>query len=1052
MVSSGLGPEEKSTRISRDERYVVTDVPLSTWTLPPTEPRIAVIQVRGKFKPGRAADRRLRVVDDDSYLQMLFDGLSFGEAQQANFVIFPEYAWPRSAAQKLIAYLKARPLDGTAWLLPFEHLSIAEYEEVLTTFEVSDDLRRQERDDLDLLVSAEERDHAFVNVALTAIAADDRLHVIPHRKFRPAALEEHHVTTPWRFTGGKRRLRIIDGRGIRLAVLICFDLIARDDQVSSRPRTALAPKNVDLVLVPECNPSPLHSIYLRAITAFYQVAEEAEVQPRLCIVNMSAGTRLPGYDEETRFGFSRIVGELGKVARLNPDASVAFDGFIASGKARTLPDLFTPGETAKIDDKRFETVVIRPEATFARVDIPALHRAVAQDPTRGRRNTEVEVYLPLPGATPPWNRVRFIPRVASHEPPGIPPGLLGEQLIGTGDTEREFEAKLAAHAPTWVIGEPGVGKTALVASVLRRVAEGVRLVWLDLGQVEHDDNALIEALLTAFGATRGLSETIKDQEEILRREASRVPTIVVLDSLDRWGGKSVPASVIRLIQWNVWLVVTDRQVGGTHAGDPRVEIIPLVDEDARELMLRRGGVPPDSDYATTMLEVMLGVPLACVWAAEIYRDSPVEAERVRRALKDNPKADRTYLFNAIVEQLSPLAKQILGVLCELAAPVTQEDLVVMFENDADGAGATAGEVHEAILALHARSLVMPSYLIDGSAPGVTFRHPSIQLFWRLSAGTDRSNVLERALNWCEQLLEQYGGERNWRGLKPIGERWANFGYLIRGLARDGSPLAMKRFMKLWQLADTYLWTSGRWRERKMLGERALEFAGTHDATSRAYALYESLAQAEWHLHRDRSAAEPLINEAIAIYEGLGDLHGVARAYWNLSRMLRHCGAIKESLAAAQTALANALRAGDLHSSALALHGVGSALLKLDDVEGADDAFRVARVLFEKTGDDEMLAVIERNRGHLFEKRGRYADALRKLESAMDSFDRMGMALEEAEAALYHARALAKLSEKTDAQRQFERAKTIIERLGSRVRRDQIEETWRTLVQAAEWME
>jgi tetratricopeptide (TPR) repeat protein/predicted amidohydrolase len=1050
-MSSGVEPEAKNARVSRDERYVVNEVLLSSWTLSTLEPRISVIQVQGKFMPTRAADRRLRVADDDSYVQTLFDGLSFGEAQQANFVVFPEFAWPLSAAKKLIAYLDARPRDGTAWLLPFEHLSIAEYEELLMTFDVSDDLRCQERDDLYFLVPEAERDRAFVNVALSVIAAEDRLHVVPHRKFRPAALEEHEVTSPWRFTGGKRRLRVIAGSGIRVAVLICFDLIARDDQVSSRPRTALAPKNIDLILIPECNPSPLHSIYLRAITAFYQVAEEATVQPRLCIVNMSAGTRLPGYDEESQFGFSRVVGDLGKIALLNPDASVAFDGFVANGKARTLAGLSTPGETARIDDKRFETLLIRPEASFARIDIPALHRAVRPDPTAGRRNAEVEVYLPLPGATPPWNKVRFIPHVALHEPPGIPPGFLREQLIGTGDAESDFETKLALNAPTWVIGEPGVGKTALVASVLRRVAEGVRLVWLDLGQVEHDDNALLEALLTAFGATRALSEKIKDQEEILRTEASRLPTIVVLDSLDRWGGKSVPVSVLNLIQWNVWLVITDRQIGGTRADDPRVEVIPLVDEHARELMLRRGGVPLDSEYATTMIEVMLGVPLACVWAAEIYRDSPTEAERVRDVLKRNPQADRTYLFNAIVEQLSPLAKQILGVLCELAAPVTQDDLVMMFERAADGTKTNAGEVHEAILALNSRSLIMPYYAIDGSAPGVTFRHPSIQLFWRMSRETDRSHIVERALHWCEHFLEQYGGERNWRGLKPIGDRWANFGYLIRGLARDGSPVAMKRFMKLWRLADTYLWTSGRWRERKMLGERAIELAGDDDPASRAYALYESLAQAEWHLHRDRSTAEPLIKDAIAIYERLGDLRGLARAYWNLSRMLRHCGAIRESLTAAQTALANAVRANDLHSAALALHGLGSALLKLDDVDGADEAFRVARALFEKAGDDEMVAVIERNRGHLLEKRGQYSDALRKLEGAMDSFDRMGMALEEAEAALYHARVLAKLNEMTDAHRQFERAKTIIERLGSRVRRDQIEETWRTL-QAAEWME
>ena len=1008
---------------------------------------MALIQLRGRFAPQQPSDRRLRTVNDDSYIETLFDALRFGEAQEANFIVFPEYAWPRAAAARVVEYLRGEHRNGTAWLFPFEHLSLSEYEQLLSTFAVPEAVQREELSDLRSSIADVERQHAFVNVAFLAVVADDGLHVVPHRKMRPAALEEHEVTAPWRFRSGKRRLRVVQGSRIRVAVLICFDLIARDDQIASRPRTKLASEDVDLILVPECNPAPLHTIYLRAITAFYQAAEEATVQPRLCIVNMAAGTRLPGIEKKTHFGFSRIVGDLGKVARLNDAAALAFEGFVANVKADSLDEVASL-DTARVDDERFRTVVIRPEATFASAQIPPLHRLITNDPTAGRRNSEVDCYLPLRAAEPPWNRVRLIADLPTHEPPGIPLGLQDEVLIGTDATEAEFIDRLAINTPTYVTGEPGVGKTVLVASVLRRIGAGVRVVWIDMGQVEHDEHALVEALLIAFGATRALTERPETQAEILRAEASLRPTMIVLDSFDRWEGAPLPASVKEVVQWNVWLVITDR----ARDDAPQVIVTPLPDDHARELMWVRGAVPRDSEYANTMVEIMLGVPLAHVWAAEIYRESPIEAERVRRALEQTPEADRTFLFRAIVEQLPPLARQVLGVLCELAAPLSLDDLAFVFKNQDSGEVASSGEIQEAALALADRSLIMHAFAVDGTTAGVTFRHPSIQMFWRLSAADERPALVERALDWCEHVLKTHGGERNWRGLRPIGDRWANIGYLIRRLARDGSPAAVQRFMTLWRLADTYLWTSGRWRERRTLGEYAVAFAQSNDWDARAYALYESWAQAEWHLHCDQQTAEPLIREAIEIYDRLGDLRAIARAQWNLSRMLRHCGAVQESLNAAQVALQTAIAAGDLHSIALALHGIGASLLKLEQLESADIVFRIARRLFIKAADDEMVAVIDRNLGHLLEKRGRYAAALRKLEAAMDAFVQMGMTLEEAEAALYHARTLAKLHERTDAQRQFERAKTVIERLGSRVRRDQIEVTARVLAQAAEWID
>src|SRR5207302_7742787 len=98
--------------------------------------------------------------------------------------------------------------------------------------------------------------------AFSFVRTANQFAAIPQLKLRPAEFEEKHLGR-WKFLGGNS-VRTIKGQDCTFAVLICFDLIAKDIAYVQRPRLAISEAKIDFLFVPECNPAPFHESYLRA--------------------------------------------------------------------------------------------------------------------------------------------------------------------------------------------------------------------------------------------------------------------------------------------------------------------------------------------------------------------------------------------------------------------------------------------------------------------------------------------------------------------------------------------------------------------------------------------------------------------------------------------------------------------------------------------------------------------------------------------------------------------------------------------------------------------
>lgn len=916
------------------------------------------------------------------------------------------------------------------FILPFEHLTLGEYEHLLHNAPIDPKLIQRETENA--LANADAPNRAIVNACIYVFKTKRGEIAVPQRKLRPAKLEEPPHCGRWTFLSGGK-LRILEGNGIRVASVICFDFIARDPATELEPLDVLAPKGLTYLFVPECNPTPLHATYTESCASLFRHKNAPQA---VFFANVAAGTPLPLPNPQ--LGFSRVIGRIGKSVTADPERVAVLHGFLENSAARTIDDL--QKLTPSLSNPDVRTVAIRPEPTMAIVEVGTVN-------VRESRATATVKLHRFLGSDIGWRPIyRLEPFQKPQAKFGIPTAYVEERELHGVHEQRERLRELlrVSRLPIWVTGDPGFGKTALVAHTLREFGDRRRVVWVDLGDLQHEESALREALLLALGASKALTAAPAEQIATLVKLLEEDPTVVVLDSYERWAGdRPFPNWIEQLVGWNR-VVITSRFRPADRAGDPadpqrqadpHLPVRKLDLDEAYALVCDVAGAYVDREAVDVFANATERSPLACVWLGELFRHAPDEVSRLFSRLPRGTAAI-SVVYEAMLDGLSPLARKILGVVCQLPAPVADSDLTRI-------CGVKSPKIHAAVSELERRSLIMPR---NG---GRQFRHPLVKQYWahdpvneeaRAKRAAERAAIHDLLLAWAKQLLDDHGGDLNPIGFKIIEERWGNVGFLLRQIARAPDAADRRLFLHMWERVDTALWSKNRWRERVELGRSARDISHElRDCRRLGRALFDSIAEVEWNMTRDRERAEPLFKRARRLFRRVGDFASYALVEWYRSRMLAELRLFDAALEAVNNAVTAAHRSGDIRTLGLAHHGRGNVYRRMKRSDAAIAEFMIGRGYFGDVGDEEMMAVASRRIGGTLMQQGEHGQALLELEESIDGLRELELDLEAAESAVFHAEALLELGEIDDSEAELRTARELLSPLGSAVRNEEIDE-------------
>lgn len=980
---------------------------------------------------------------DAEYEAKLFATLKAAIVQEAHFTVFPEYAWPASLGPQLRRMLEESLAEGCACVLPFEHTLLSNLPGLLEGMGMDKKERKLFLEELRAARGGVSEDQGYCNFLLLAVKVRGKLHLVPQAKLAPAAFEEPAAKGPRRFIRGSH-VRLIQGQNVSVATAICFDFIARDEAVDMRPREALHGEGrPELLIVPECNPSPLNAVYARGLVALYAEPSWARQPPVVLFTNVAAGTHLPGVKKDS-FGISRAFGRLGKIGPRADSFFHEYDGVVAEAEQPEALDRL-PHPTQKL-------LTLRREESAVCLTLPTLGSGPTRDPEAGRIDTEV-VPLRYVAKEGRWQRIHHTARpVPTHDIQGIPAGLLEHARLGVHtQAEQDFDRLVRqVSGPLWVQGSPGSGKSMLVASRLseRVVKPGLaRVVWLDLSRSKAGSvDKLRAGLLLALGKPRALERPTEEQWKVIEQELLRRPTVLVLDSFEWWSGDGAVPLPIELRQmasyWPGRLVLTTR--GGVPEGDNSLQIMGLDASQAHVFLSQEAHGSVDRALSDAVHRIIGGLPLALSWVAGMLRAgrSPQDISAGLKAAEQRQAQGADGLEELLKDSTSSLPRQanrILGVLALLPAPMEHGDLAEIL-------GLSSLQVGEALGELEKRNLILRESRNEGMDEKVYGRHPVVHQFGREDTA-QRGQLQKHLEDWALSLLERHGGDMRWSEFPHVWRRWENLRTVLDWLA--GSPAAEQqlRFLQGWRNADYPLWSGGRWRDRAELGRKALTVArglGKPAARYEAHAAYDSVAETEWHLGSAIKEVWPLFERAEELMRGSGDQPGLVMVAYYRGRLLRQEGKYGEARAQATKAERAARELKDERLLGLVLNLLAKIETDEDNLVSARARFGEARECFKRQKDHEMVAIVDRNEGRLAFKQDRFGEALDLLERSMSGFQDLRLEVEEAEAANHHAQVLAKLGEFTEADAEFRWARGIIEELGAKVREEEFKQTAKLL--------
>ena len=1003
----------------------VVRAPLPQWDLTSKRPSLLLAQLSACYMNPTARDKRIRHVPDPAYVAKLESVLDAQRVVGSDFLVFPEYSWPVAAVERALAGAE-RLRDGQCCVVPFEHMTVAEAMRLMSRLPIDARHRKDTEEDWAASNPPSVWESGIVNMCAVLVRANNRLFAYVQSKLRPALLEDGRHFGEHSFVRSSR-VTVIRGNGLSVATLICFDFLARDSGGPVRLRQLLKSEPPEILLVPECNPSPLHPGYAAAIIDLTQAPWWSKTPRVIAFANVASGSVLPHLEGEGGFGFSRVFGPLAECPEIENGFAMR-DGVVAGGRARNLDSIREPEQQLAVHGLR--GCYVRPQETLMWISV-ALD-SEQTDFTTGRIRTEVKISRFLSAPTPRWKPIlasagRSSPPSVTH---AIPHDLVPDGgLIGADELMEAFRRALGtAPKPVWVHGSGGVGKSAIVANLLRELDRAhFQVYWLDLERVSSRPDAIAEALLLAFGNLEGLKKPAEIQWRLIRERLHGRPTIIVLDSYEKGAPDdgdvpALPAEIAACHEWPSRVVVTCRSlvdVGNVTA----LEILRLDQAAASSLTRRFAGPDVDQSQLERMVSIVSGSPLECIWGGGLLEAGGVDLAALPAG------AGPEDLFSLCTSTLTATGHRVLRILCALPAPLTEADLATI-------ADLSKLEVGRALDELRLRALVVVDE--EAGAQVHRIRHPLVRQFGVRTPQT--ADAEELCAAWACRLIEKHGGDRRWREYGELSRRWANLRHVLRGLA-GRSP---DRFLAAWREVDYFLWCSARWTDRITLGrlaERAADQVG--NTLLQAHAIYDSVAETEYHRNHRGQPALAAFDRAAALVANDSRREAcivAAMVEYYRSRVLRKdTNDLDAAAGAANRAIAMAQEISDPHTIGLALNARGNVAAKRGDHDAAVHDFDQAREYFDRTHDVEMLAIVARNAAKIHLERGEYDVAGEKLERALLELQQLELPAEEAEVALHHARALAGLGDGEAARAELDRVEATFSVCGAGLRDDEIKD-------------
>lgn len=1004
--------------VSHEGKYRIAREEVVGWTLG-RRPTLMLAQLRAQYRALDPDDGRILQDDDPAYGDVLCSVIRAQSEHRAELLVFPEYAWPFAAATRACDELARWLAPDRACVLPFEHVRLRDARTLVNQFPIPSRVRDDVLRELDSALPVAYQDRAIANLAFAVIRVGDQLISYPQLKLRPAGLEEDRALGRWRFAAGNTR-RILAATDYSLAIAICFDFIAIDPDTNTRLRSHLE-ERVNLVIVPECNPAPMHHLYGRCAVGLFDSEAWADHSGFVAFANVAQGSTLPQYPRRAFFGFSRVVGELGETSPpIEHGFSVLKDGVFAHPAPENLAGLSPPPERLSFHDLNW--VVCRPQESLLCVSVPLA--GATQNPAHGRTSSAITVLRRLPSISPPWRPVRAMPNrravfeaqqigeAAEHRVPSdlVPPG----GLVGAEDLEQRFEEALVQPLPIWVYGGGGLGKSAIVASALA-ARPWCRVLWIDMERIATPREQLCETLLSLFGLIRALELDIDKQWRLVQRELAREPTVIVLDSYERARSSEPIPSELLAQPWPSRLVVTARALPQGQDSFFTVQVrADFGRSEATTLMARLSGLP-ETALTPTLIEAAKGSPLACTWIAAMLKIQAIDPG----AFEAGHGEPLQRIFRYCLANTGTHHEQLLSALCWMPSPLSDLDLAVL-------CGESRERVAEAMALLQDRALIVR----DGSGPNITnrVRHPFVRQFWNTPL------QLDACTRWATAIVRRHGGDARWTEYPRLARHWPNVRFVLEQLAARKDP----HFLALWREVDYFLWTSGRWTDRIAMGERAVALSrSVPDALHhRVHAIYDAIGETRFYRDRDHRAVLGSIDEAVQLLSNqTGKLRDVQLGFvaYYASRWLRTRWP-DGARAAARFAHEIGQRIGPVLLEGLATHS----LAHLAEPAAQLDAFTRARLLFEKAQDLEMVAIADKNIGKVHLARSDWGEALRRLEDALDGLRDLHLPTYEAMVVGDHAIALAQLGDLEEAERELEDAIAITRAIGSAFRLEELE--------------
>ena len=612
-------------------------------------------------------------------------------------------------------------------------------------------------------------------------------------------------------------------------------------------------------------------------------------------------------------------------------------------------------------------------------------------------------------------------------------------------------------------GMPGIGKTALAVHAGHLLAEnfpdGQLLVHLNAHAADAPPRdpaeALGQILLTLGLDPRDIPADVDERAKVYRDRLASTRTLIVLDDAasEQQVRPLLPAAAGCLV-----LVTSRNRLKALDDAHP-MQLDVLAAVDAIALFARYAGpgrISVDDPEVHQIVELCGYLPLALrITAANLRYSRAWSTEHLQRLLR------------AGLADLSAFddGERQVAAAFDLSYNNLPTDQQTMFRRlglipgpDTDAyAAANIQDTYPAQADRLLQNLTGRSLLIE-TIPGRYRLHDLLRIHARYRAehddtGTDRNNAVDRLLDYYQHTaIHAYSYAQTGvpapflpepaappRHVHPLNDRldaetWlatelANLTAAARHAATRANPIHAVTLSAALSvpLSDRGLWAQA----------CELHVAAAHAAHSLHNHFWQANALTDlFHvrlLAGDYSGAQDAQRQALALYQGLGDMYGQARSLTDLGRVRHASGDFSGAQDALQQALTLCRDLGDPLGEAGALAALGDVWYISGNYSGAQDALQRALMLYQNLGWDfrQGQANTLNDLGRLRELTGDYSGAQDALRQALALYQNLGAQLGKANALKNLARVGRRTGDYSGAQDALRQALAIYQDLDDR---------------------